>query len=30
MEALGLEFYETEVPAHYSREELQTRSKPTS
>jgi phage tail tape-measure protein len=30
MEALGIEFYENEVPAHYSREELQARSKPTS
>mgnify|MGYP006289320461 CR=1 FL=1 len=29
MESLGIEFYETEVPAHYSREELQAWSKPT-
>jgi len=30
MEALGIEFYGNEVPAHYSWDELQTRSKPTS
>lgn len=30
MEALGIESYDAEVPAHYSWEELQTRSKPTS